>query len=122
MRQRTALDRAALALGAVSLASAVFVVVRGDFQFVRMRGGGVVVALVLGVLAVAAGWLASRRLTLVAGIGFVAAAGTQVALLTGGDGGFLDGNGSTLSLWLGLGAGLMVLGLTPREALSIHVR
>jgi hypothetical protein len=113
---RGPLDRAALVLGAVSLISAVFVFVRGDFQFVKVRAAGVAVALVLGLLAVAAGWLASRALELAAGFGFLLAAAVQLGLLAGGDGGFLRGDGSTFSLWLGLGAGLVTLGLAPRSA------
>jgi hypothetical protein len=35
-----------------------------------------------------------------------------------GNGGFLDGSGSTFSLWLGLGVGLVVLARTPRDARS----
>jgi hypothetical protein len=114
--RRTPLDRAALVLGAVSLVSALFVFVRGDFHFVTIRGAGAVVALILGAAAVAAGWLASRALALAAGVGFLAAAAVQLGLLAGGSGGFLRGDGSTFSLWLGLGVGLVVLGMTPRAA------
>lgn len=113
MTARGALDRAVLTLGAVSIVSVVFVFVRGDFQFVRMRDGAVAVALVLGLLACAAGWLASRALALAAGVGFLVAAAVQLALLAGGDGGFLGGDASTFSLWLGLGAGLVSVGLAP---------
>jgi hypothetical protein len=122
MTARDALDRAALTLGAVSVGSALFVFLRGDFQFVRMRGWGLAVALVLGLLAIAGGWLANRALVLAAGVGFLAAAAVLLALLSQGDGGFLDGNGSTFSLWLGLGAGLLALGLTSPMADSLTRR
>lgn len=105
------LDRATMTLGAVSVASAAFLFARDEFEFVRVRGGSVVVALALGSLAIVAGRLASRTLTLAAGAGFLAAAAVLLALMTQGDGGFLDGNGSTFSLWLGLGVGLVLLGL-----------
>jgi uncharacterized membrane protein YqjE len=49
------LDRAALALGVVSIVSAVFVFVHGTFQLVQIGAAGLVVALVLGLLAVVAG-------------------------------------------------------------------
>jgi hypothetical protein len=105
-------------LGAVSLVSVVFVFVRGDFEFVKVRAAGAVVALGLGLLAVAAGWLASRTVALAAGVGFLIAAVVQLVLLAGGSGGFLHGNASTFSLWLGLGVGLVALGLAPRPLTS----
>lgn len=113
MRDRSRLDRVAVALGAVSVLSAGFVVARGDVQFVRLRGWGVAVALVLGVLAVAAGWTARRVLAAAAGAGFLVAAGLQVVLWAGGVN-RLGGDGSTVSLWLGLGVGLLAAGLAPR--------
>lgn len=106
---RGSLDRGAAALGWLSVASAAFVLLRGDFEFIRVRGGSVVVAVGLGAVAVAAGRLASRALMLAAGAGFLAAAAVLLVLLSQGDGGFLDGNGSTFSFWLGLGAGLLLL-------------
>jgi hypothetical protein len=114
MNRRGRLDRAALVLGAVSLVSAAFVFVRGDFQFVRIRSAAAVVALVLGLLAIGAGWLANRTLTLAAGAGFLLAAAVQLGLVAFADGGFLRGDPSTVSLWLGLGVGLVALGLASR--------
>lgn len=117
MTAHTGQDRAAVALGAASLLSVVFAFVDGEFEFVRVRGGAIVVAVVLGLLACAAGWLANRVLVLAAGAGFLAAAAVLLALLgLNGNGGFLDGSGSTFALWLGLGAGLLVLGLAPLDA------
>jgi hypothetical protein len=109
-----ALDRAAFVLGLVSVISAVFVFASGEVEIVRMQVAGVVVALVLGLLAIAAGWLASRALILAAGAGFLVAAAAQMSLLTGGSSGFLGGNASTFSLWLGLGVGLIAIGMVPR--------
>jgi hypothetical protein len=105
------LDRAALVLGVVSIASAVFVFVHGTFQLVQIGGAGLVVALVLGLLAVVAGWLDERTLMLAAGAGFLIAAAVQLVLLARGSSGFLGGNPSTFSLWLGLGVGLIAVGL-----------
>lgn len=113
MNGRSSLDRVAVVLGAASVVSAALVVVRGDFEFVRVRGGGVVVALVLGAVAIAAGWTARPMLALVAGAGFLAAAVVQlVGWATSNN--WLGGDGSTISLWLGLGIGLLATGLAPR--------
>ena len=70
--------------------------------------------MVLGLLAIAAGWLESRALIFAAGIGFLVAAGVQLSLLARGNGGFLGGNASTFSLRLGLGFGLIAIGMVPR--------
>jgi hypothetical protein len=103
MRTRDSLDRAALALGVVSIVSAVFVFVHGTFQLVQIGAAGLVVALVLGLLAIVAGWLDERILML--------AAAVQLVQLAGGSSGFLGGNASTFSLWLGLGVGLTAVGV-----------
>ena len=114
-----ALDRAAMVLGGVSIASSVFVFLDGgDFQLVQIRAAGLVVALVLGVLAVVAGWFQEAALMLAAGAGFLLAAAVQLVLLAGGSGGFLGGNASAFSLWLGLGVGLIVIGAVPRPETS----
>ena len=105
------LDRAALVLGVVSIVSAVFVFVHGTFQLVQIAAAGLVVALVLGLLAVVGGWLDERALMLAAGAGFSIAAAVQLVLLAGGSSGFLGGNPSTFSLWLGLGVGLIAVGV-----------
>jgi hypothetical protein len=109
-----AFDHAAIVLGAVSIMSAAFVFVHGTFQLVQIGTVGLVVAIVLGLLAIAAGWLAERTLMIAAGVGFLLAATVQLVLLAGGGSGFLGGNASTFSLWLGLGAGLIAVGLVPR--------
>ena len=56
------LDRAAIVLGLLSIMSAAFVFVHGTLQLVQIGTVGLVVALVLGLLAIAAGWLAERTL------------------------------------------------------------
>jgi hypothetical protein len=114
MKRRDALDRAALTLGVVSMVSSAFVFVHGNFQLVQIRGAGLVVALVLGLLAIAAGLLEERALTLATGVAFLLAAVVQLGLLVGSGNGLLGGNASTFSLWLGLGVGLVAIGMVPR--------
>lgn len=108
-------QRAAFILGLASIASVVFVSIGGRYEFVRMQGGGVIVAVAGGLLAVTAAWSGrrlGRGLTVLAGAVFLLAAVVLLVLLgVTGDGGFLAGNGSTVSLWLGLGAGLVALGV-----------
>jgi hypothetical protein len=113
MTTRAYPERVALTLGAVSVASALLALLRGDFDFVRLRGWGVVVAVGLGAVALAAGWSGWRALTMAAGTGFVVAAVAQVVTWTMSDNLFA-GNGSTVSWWLGLGIGLLTAGLAPR--------
>ena len=100
-----------MVLGAASLISAAFVLVHGTFQIVQIGRAGLVVALVLGLLAVVAGWFNERTLMLAAGGGFLLAAGVQLGLLAGGSSGLLGGSPSTFSLWLGLGVGLIAIGM-----------
>ena len=78
-----------------------------------MQVAGVVVALVW------AYWQSLQvggkpHLIFASGIGFLVAAGVQLSLLAKGNGGFLGGNASTFSLWLGLGFGLIAIGMVPR--------
>src|SRR4029450_11752932 len=61
---------AAIVLGAVSIMSAGFMFMHGTFQLVQIGAIGLVVSLVLGLLAIAAGLLAERTLMLAAGAGF----------------------------------------------------
>ncbi len=102
--------RAILAIGVASVVSVLFSFVRGPFQFVWLSSTGVAIAVVLGLLACVAGWLRSRTLTLAAGAAFLLAAVLLMVLLLRG--GFLIGNASGFSLWLGLGVGLVVLALS----------
>ena len=114
MNSHERLDRAALVLGAVTIISAAFALVQGDLQLVQIRAAGLVVALVLGLLAVVAGWLGEPALILAAGTGFLLAAAVQLAMLAGGGAGLLGGNASTFSLWVGLGVGLIAIGMVSR--------
>ena len=85
-----------------------------------MAGGGVIVAVVLGLLAVAAGgpgqprcspWPPARRSCSPPGCCWCCSA-------AGATGASSDGSTSTFALWLGLGTGLVVLGATPRDHLQ----
>jgi hypothetical protein len=118
MNSPKALDRAAMLLGGVSIASTAFVFARGDLQLVHIRAAGLVVALVLGLLAVVAGWLGEPALILATGAGYLLAAAVQLGMLAGGGAGLLGGNASTFSLWLGLGVGLVAIGMVPRPEMA----
>lgn len=111
----TTFDRAAVVMGTASIASVVFGIEGlGDFRFVWLSGVSIVVALVLGLLALLAGALARPALAIMAGIAFVAAAIVQVvSAATGND--WLGADLAATSLWLGLGVGLLVVGSVPRE-------
>lgn len=108
------LDRAALALGLASIASLVFAYEGLDrFRFLAIGGPSIAVALVLGALAAAAGLTGRRAPALLAGLGFAAAAAAQLAATLAGQD-RLGANLSTMSLWLGLAAGLLLAGAAPR--------
>lgn len=112
---RTRADRAAIALGLLALAATAGAAGHAELDF-RIRGWGLLVTLGLGGLAIIAGWLAVRAVTLAAGVGFLAAAVVQIVQLGGRAGavehGVLGGNAATFAVWLGLGVGLTMLGLT----------
>jgi hypothetical protein len=106
-------DRAPLALGVAALACLFFVVVRGPWHFIQMDVRAVVVTVALAALAIAAGLTGRSALAVTAGLGFCVAAVVVVAVWTAGST-LVRGNGSTASLWLGLGIGLLVTGLAGR--------
>ncbi|TDE19704.1 hypothetical protein [Actinomadura sp. 6K520] len=108
-------DRAVLVLGLASLFSIVFTAADGDpWEMVAMPGTAVVIAAVLGVAAGVAGLLGLRVLALAAGAAFVVAAVIVPVEQSLGEQ-WIEGTGSTFSLWLGLGAGLMAAGLARRD-------
>jgi hypothetical protein len=114
MNTRSGRDQAVLWLGAGSLLSLVFLLPLRELKFLLMPEAGIAVAVVLGLLAIAGGWLGNKALTLAAGAGFLLAAVAQVVLQTVGSSLATRSNGSTFGLWLGLGAGLVALALTPQ--------
>jgi hypothetical protein len=117
IRLATGLDRAVAALGVLALACAATSPLGGELDL-RIRGWGLVATLVLGVVAIAGGWVARRPLALISGLGFLIVATVQIIQLGGRAGevehGALGGNASTFAVWLGLGIGLVVVGLANR--------
>ncbi|ROO63137.1 hypothetical protein EDC02_5154 [Micromonospora sp. Llam0] len=108
-------DRAAVALGAVSLLSVGLAQAHGRYAVIELRPWSLslAAAIGLGLVAIVAG-LTRRRLAAAAtGAVFVAAAVVQVPVWGSGNN-WLGGNGATASLWLGLGLGLMAVGLADR--------
>ncbi len=114
MTPRTDLDRAAAVLGVVSLVGAAAGRLKGTFGFIHLGHHGYLVVLILGLLAAVAGWFGLRILVVVTGAAYFVAAVVQ-ALLIGRHSDPFGGDGSTVAFWLGLGAGLLAVGLTPRS-------
>lgn len=125
---RDRLDRAAIGLGAAAIVSALLVFVRFRSDTAGAAGSPrssipaflttvpVIVLLVLGALAVAAGVLSGRlgrALTTLAGAGLAAVAVVLLVQAAIGED-LIGGNTSTMALLGGLGLGLLAVGLTPR--------
>ena len=105
--------RAVLALGAVALASPLFALsTSSNNNFVLVRGAGLVVLPLLGLVAVLGAASSRAPIVMMAGAGFLLAAVLQLAQF-GRSPNWLGGNGSTLSLLLALGIGLIVAALAP---------
>lgn len=105
-------DRAALVLGIGAALCSMFAFVESvQYRMVRLDGAGMAVLLVLAAVAMAGGRLGRRLLVAAAGAGFLVAAAVQLVQLGTGPN-WLRGDGSTVSLFLGFGSGLLVLGLT----------
>jgi hypothetical protein len=105
--------RAALALGVVGVISPAFALTTSsNNNFVLVQGLGLVVFPVLGLVAVLGVALAKRLIVILAGAGFALAALVQLAQF-GRSPNWLDGNGSTFSLLMALGIGLLATALTP---------
>lgn len=115
MSANTAVERmlrAALVLGLGAVAAGLFALFdEVQYRLVRLEGPGLVVLLLLGVVAIVGSRLARRPVVALAGAGLLAAAVLQFAQL-GRAANWLKGDGSTASLFLGLGIGLLALGLT----------
>ncbi|GAA2410329.1 hypothetical protein GCM10010191_18920 [Actinomadura vinacea] len=109
-----AADRSVLALGATSLASVLFTFTDGyPWEMAAMPGPAVVVAVVLGLAACAAVALRASIPVIIVGAAFLAAA-VVVLLEPLLNQKWIEGTGSTFSLWLGLGVGLVAAGLARR--------
>ena len=113
MTRSDALGQAALALGAAGVASPVFALSTGsNNNFVLVQSLGLVVFPALGLVAILGVVLAQRLFVVLAGAGFALAASVQLFQF-GRSTNWLDGNGSTFSLLMALGIGLLAVGLTP---------
>jgi hypothetical protein len=104
----TSLHRANLALGIAAVASCVFALTAGageSFNLIHVRGSSIALLAAFGVLAIVGGARKLPILGLVAGIGFLACAVLQLLQL-GQPVNLLAGDGSTMSLFGGLGIGM----------------
>ena len=105
--------RAVLALGAVGLLSPLFALTTSsNNNFVLVQGFGLVVLPLLGLVAVLGALAGQRAMVLLAAGGFVLAAAVQLAQF-GRSTNWLGGNGSTFSLLMALGIGLLAVALVP---------
>jgi hypothetical protein len=109
----TGLDRAAVALGLASLASLAVAQLRERFAILPLDSWSVWIAVGLGLAAIVAGLTRRRTVATATGAAFLVAALVQVAFWAAGDN-WLGGNGSTASVWLGLGTGLVLVGTADR--------
>jgi hypothetical protein len=114
MKAHSSADAATMWLGAAAIASLVFLFPLRELQLVAIPDAAIPVLIVAGLLAIAAGWLGIRALTVVAGAGLLLAAIGHLILHTIGAPLANDSNGSTFGLLLGLGSGLVALALVSR--------
>ena len=106
-----AFDRAAMLLGAVAVLSPIFrLSTSSNNNFVSMGNGAIVVALLLGLLALAGGYTSQSVLVVAAGAGFGLAALVQLVQLPLSSN-WLGGSGSTFSLFLAFSIGLLAVGI-----------
>jgi hypothetical protein len=104
------LNRAALVLSAGAVATGGFVFADPiQYRLVRLTGLGLAVLLVFAGLSMAGALLGRRMLVAVAGVALLVAAALQLLQL-GSGANWLGGDGSTVSLFLGVGVGLLTLG------------
>lgn len=103
------IGRAALALGALGVLSPVFALTTSsNNNFVLMKAAAIFVLPVLGLITIVGVLLGNRLVILTVGVGFAVAALLQLVQF-GHATNWLGGNGSTFSLLLALGAGLLTL-------------
>jgi len=104
------INRAILVLSAGAIACSGFALVDPvQYRLVRLGGLGLAALLAFAVLAIAGARLHRRFLVTVAGAGLLAAAALQL-LQFGSGANWLSGDGSTVSLFLGVGVGWLTLG------------
>jgi hypothetical protein len=109
---RSRLDRAAVVLGVGAAASPLLGIAgRSPLKLITFGLGAVIVALLLGAVAVTGGLLSKRALVVLAGAGFAAAAVLLVVQLSLGNSNTLGGDGSTVGIFLAFAVGLLPVGL-----------
>jgi membrane protein YqaA with SNARE-associated domain len=117
---RDPLDRAAIVLGAAGVLVVLLAPLSGDpWELVQVGAGAAVLTAVLGGLAIVGGRTARAALVLAAGGGYLAGAALQLAQF-GRDTNWLGGSGSTVSYFLGLGAGLLTVAFARRSDPDHH--
>jgi hypothetical protein len=110
--ERRRLDRAAVVLGVGAAASPLLGIAgRPPLKLIAFGIGAVLVALLLGALAVAGGLLSKRALVVLAGAGLAAAAVLLVVTQSLGISNALGGDGSTFGVFLAFAVGLLAVGL-----------
>lgn len=116
MSRHESTGRAALALGTLGVLSPVFALATSrNTNFVLMKPAAIFVLPVLGLLTIVGVLLENRIVVLSAGAAFAVAAVLQLVQF-GHATNWLGGNGSTFSLLLALGVGLLTLAaLGPTE-------
>ena len=115
-----ALHRATMTLGVVAVVSSLFALTAGlgqTFNLIHLRGASIAIVVVFGGLAIIAGARKVPVLGLAAGVGLIASALLQLVQL-GQPQNLLGGDGSTVSLFGGLGIGLASVWLVGRT--SVH--
>lgn len=106
------LARAAMWLGVFGVFAASFALASGPWKAADVKGPPAIVTIVLGLVAIAGALLAKRVLVLLSGVGYLAAALLQLAQFGRGTN-WLGGSGSTFTLFLGFGVGLLAVALAP---------
>ena len=114
------LDQAAWWLALASLPFALFALRSPvPVHFVKVTGAALLVLLVLCALAAVGARTGRGVLVLAAAVGLLIAAVVQLAQ-TGRGTNWLGGDGSTYSVFLGFGVGLLALGLARRTLTALH--
>lgn len=106
--RRSPRDQAALTLGIVGVITPVFALsTSSNNNFVLVQSLALVVFPVLGLIAIAGALTRGRPLILISGVGYALAALLQL-IQFGHATNWLGGSGSTFSLFMALGIGLLV--------------
>lgn len=114
--------RAGLVLGLAALACLVFTLGGPEeVSFIRVEDGALIALVVLGALAVLGGLARRGVVVVVAGAGFLIASVVQLVQL-GRETNWFGGDGSTASLFLGLGVGMLAVGFAGTRSRGTHAR